>query len=170
MVSLNIGHLLGKQQGGRMRFDFDEPLTFEIAHQCELTENVRGQVECLKLPQEINVQVKNIETRAKGVCVRCMKECSVPIQIDCVEREFLIDLPEEDLGSGEEVFYVDSSRNAIVLDELLRQEILLHFPARTLCFDGCKGLCDKCGTNLNEKQCTCTHEDNSRIRPFRIPL
>lgn len=36
----------------------------------------------------------------------------------------------------------------------VRQEILLTYPVRFLCREDCKGLCPKCGTNLNERSCT----------------
>ncbi|MCL6098164.1 MAG: DUF177 domain-containing protein [Bacteroidetes bacterium] len=34
----------------------------------------------------------------------------------------------------------------------------LSIPMKTLCRDDCKGLCPKCGTNLNLKKCSCKNE------------
>ena len=34
-------------------------------------------------------------------------------------------------------------------------EILMRFPMKTLCREDCKGLCLKCGKNLNEGECGC---------------
>ena len=36
----------------------------------------------------------------------------------------------------------------------VRQEILLSYPVRFLCKEDCRGLCPRCGTNLNERSCT----------------
>ena len=38
----------------------------------------------------------------------------------------------------------------------VRQEILLSYPVTFLCREDCKGLCPRCGQNLNEKRCACT--------------
>ncbi len=42
-----------------------------------------------------------------------------------------------------------------VIDEGLR----LWVPMKNLCRDNCKGLCAKCGKNLNEKECDCSRSD-----------
>jgi uncharacterized protein len=41
------------------------------------------------------------------------------------------------------------------LDEDIRQEILIDYPLKPLCRPECKGLCPKCGKNLNEGSCSC---------------
>lgn len=48
------------------------------------------------------------------------------------------------------------------VDELLREDVLLELPSKYLCADDCKGLCPKCGKNLNEGACGC---DNREIDP-----
>lgn len=45
------------------------------------------------------------------------------------------------------------------LDELLREDILLELPSKYLCSEDCKGLCPKCGKNLNEGDCGCDHRE-----------
>ena len=41
------------------------------------------------------------------------------------------------------------------LDELLRDDILLELPTKFLCKPDCRGMCPKCGKNLNEGVCDC---------------
>ena len=41
------------------------------------------------------------------------------------------------------------------LDEHVQDTILLNLPTKHLCKTDCKGLCPKCGKNLNEGQCNC---------------
>ena len=43
-------------------------------------------------------------------------------------------------------------------DKLLFSELLVSMPGKTLCKEDCKGLCLKCGTNLNIKECGCDRE------------
>ena len=49
-------------------------------------------------------------------------------------------------------------------DALLRDDVLLELPSKFLCKESCKGLCPKCGKNLNEGSCTCnTRETDPRL-------
>ncbi len=41
------------------------------------------------------------------------------------------------------------------LDELLYGETVTNLPMKHLCSDDCKGICQKCGKNLNEGECSC---------------
>ena len=41
------------------------------------------------------------------------------------------------------------------LGPLIREEILLALPTRPLCREDCRGLCPRCGTNLNQGECRC---------------
>ena len=52
--------------------------------------------------------------------------------------------------------YIETPDHTIDLDELLTADILLELPSKFLCSDNCKGLCPKCGANLNETTCNCT--------------
>ena len=52
-------------------------------------------------------------------------------------------------------YAVDKLDPVIDLDQDLREEIILSYPLNPLCDAGCKGLCPKCGHNLNEGGCNC---------------
>ncbi len=45
--------------------------------------------------------------------------------------------------------------DGILLEDVLREQVLLALPLKVTCRDDCKGLCPHCGTNLNEAQCSC---------------
>lgn len=169
MLTFSVSAILGKQQGAVERFDFDEAAAWDGKDDPSLAENVSGLAQFLKLPHEINVQISHLHTAVNDNCSRCLKAIKCPIDIDFAEREFLIDLPERDLEAGEEMKRVDLSRNKIDLNDMIREEILLHYPFIPVCSQSCKGLCSKCGVNLNEKSCNCVHEDVSRISPFKLP-
>ncbi|MFA5145317.1 MAG: DUF177 domain-containing protein [Candidatus Omnitrophota bacterium] len=49
----------------------------------------------------------------------------------------------------------DEWGRVIDLDPEIREEIILDYPVRLLCSPDCKGLCPKCGKNLNEGGCSC---------------
>jgi uncharacterized protein len=45
--------------------------------------------------------------------------------------------------------------DGVELNEILREQILLAMPIKTVCRDACKGLCPQCGKNLNIAECQC---------------
>ena len=55
--------------------------------------------------------------------------------------------------------YIETPDHTIDVDELLRTDIVLELPSKHLCSDDCKGLCPKCGANLNEKNCGCSAKE-----------
>lgn len=55
----------------------------------------------------------------------------------------------DDIGIG---YY---SEDFIDFSDDFRESFLLEFPTRLLCSEDCKGLCSKCGQNLNERTCKC---------------
>jgi len=52
-------------------------------------------------------------------------------------------------------YAVDKSEQVIDLDPDIREEIILDYPIKPLCSPGCKGLCPRCGNDLNEGECSC---------------
>ena len=45
------------------------------------------------------------------------------------------------------------------LDELVYSEVIVSLPMKHLCSDECKGICFKCGKNLNEGECNCPKKE-----------
>ena len=45
--------------------------------------------------------------------------------------------------------------NVLELDELVISDLLLQLPTKILCKEDCKGLCFKCGKDLNDGDCDC---------------
>ena len=73
------------------------------------------------------------------------------------EEEDEKELVKEDL----EFSYYEGDR--VDLDELLKEQILLAEPFKHVCKADCKGLCQKCGKDLNEGPCNCKEERNDKI-------
>ena len=54
------------------------------------------------------------------------------------------------------------------VDELVYSEVILNLPSKHLCREDCKGLCQKCGKNLNEGSCDCDlSEPDPRLEKLR---
>ena len=58
-----------------------------------------------------------------------------------------ITAPETEIG-----YY---QKDSLLLEDVLREQVLLSLPVRTLCKPDCKGLCPRCGQNRNSQACSC---------------
>jgi uncharacterized protein len=64
------------------------------------------------------------------------------------------DVSERAISTAEtEIGYYQNG--GLALEDVLREQVLLSLPVRTLCREDCKGLCPRCGQNLNSETCTC---------------
>ena len=64
--------------------------------------------------------------------------------------------------------HIETPDYKLDVDSLLRDDILLELPSKLLCKEDCKGLCSKCGKNLNEGSCGCDRkETDPRLAALR---
>ncbi len=105
----------------------------------------------------------SITTCLHGVCDRCAGEFTrdVAIPLDVVLVEELSNEDSED----ERVFPVEA--DAVDLEEVVRTVFVLNLDSKMLCKPDCKGLCCRCGKNLNEGPCTCQKEPDPRFAALR---
>ena len=91
-------------------------------------------------------------------CARCVEPVQHPLfgefdllfrpsGIDTFGSEHAVSTPETEIGYYE--------NGGLALEDVLREQVLLSLPARTLCQPDCKGLCPRCGQNRNETACSC---------------
>ena len=91
-------------------------------------------------------------------CARCIEPVEVPLAadfdlifrpsgVDSDAMERSITAPETEIG-----YYL---KDSLLLEDVLREQVLLSLPVRTLCKPDCKGLCQRCGANRNSQPCTC---------------
>ena len=85
-------------------------------------------------------------------CSRCLKDVRSSLEVD-LEEEFAQEGQIED-----DDCYVYSDK-VIVLDKVLKDNIILNLPARQMCRADCIGLCPKCGVDLNTERCSCSEEE-----------
>ena len=62
------------------------------------------------------------------------------------------------LENEEDDRFIEVRDSKLDLDVLVREDILLELPTKFLCRPDCKGICPKCGKNLNEGPCNCSRE------------
>ena len=66
------------------------------------------------------------------------------------------------LGNDDEEDFIVSENMELDLEDLIRSDIILGLPYLFLCKDDCKGVCPKCGKNLNTEKCICEGEVDER--------
>ena len=101
--------------------------------------------------------------RFRVPCARCVEPVELPLggEYDLIFRplgadagaaERAITAPETEIG-----YY---QKDSLGLEDVLREQVLLSLPVRTLCKPDCKGLCPRCGGNRNIQACTCEEGPN----------
>ncbi len=91
-------------------------------------------------------------------CARCVDPVKLPLEgdYDLIFRPVGVDsdAPERSITAVEtEIGYYQG--DSLLLEDVLREQVLLSLPARTLCKEDCKGLCPHCGKNRNLEACSC---------------
>ena len=112
----------------------------------------------------VHSQVQDIRLRGhyagdfEVLCARCVEPVPQrlegdfdlifrPIDADTETGEHSISPDETEIGYYEE--------SGLLLEDVVREQVLLSLPTRTLCKPDCKGLCPRCGQNQNLATCSC---------------
>ncbi len=86
-------------------------------------------------------------------CDRC--GCEVLKHLNYKFNHKLVPFKENNLDD-DDYDYIVLDDYKLDLDELIVSDVILELPSKILCKLDCRGLCVKCGKNLNEGSCSCT--------------
>lgn len=144
-------------------FSFNE-LVGEVGLEIPFFGMVAVNGELNKLHNQIILDA-NISVNANFECDRCNASYNTTIK-SSYRMVYLFgkeDYDEDELN----VTYLSIDADKIIIDKDVRDYSLLSIPMKKLCYEDCKGLCYKCGKNLNEGECTCsTDETDIRWQPL----
>lgn len=158
----DVAPLMDQSVGARELYSFNGEIDFE---DLKTKSAVSGNVEIMKIEAGFNAKVTDVHVKVDFDCGRCLKKYVEEVFIDMMERQFLMDSPEE-IEDPNDVFLVNKKPSNIDLTEPLRQEIILHFPLIPVCSKGCKGICPNCGKNKNQSKCNCIIEGAEANKPL----
>ena len=82
-------------------------------------------------------------------CARCTKPVDGKVSL-AFEREIA---GKDTSADNDDYIFIEDKKLDIF--EPYTEQVLLEMPSRLLCSEDCKGLCPKCGKNLNEGECGC---------------
>ena len=160
-MKINIQTLINKPE-----LDFEGETTVSIKN----LQSGNKQTDCVAKVNGVVTRKGNnyvvtgtVETTVKLLCDRCMHEFDYPIHAD-LYSEFSSD--ERYLDENEDVTPVIKS--SIDLSDAVLEAIVMNLPMKSLCKEDCKGMCKKCGANLNHSSCECNGSDiDLRLEQFK---
>lgn len=140
-----------------MKIDVTELLQ-KIGNEADLEQSVKLRFpdEELVLTQPANIKLHlvntgasvlvrgKVETEIELECSRCLKTFKLPLSVT-IEEEFSKHPPENKSGGEielkeEDFVYPIEKDNSIDLTEVIRQDLLLALPIKTLCSPDCQGI------------------------------
>ena len=109
------------------------------------------------------VMTGNISTTIHGICDRCATAFDQDILIP-VDVVLVTELSNEE-NEDETVFPLEG--DSADLEEIVRTIFVLNLDSKLLCKPDCKGLCCRCGKNLNFESCICEKELDPRFAALK---
>lgn len=140
-------------------------VTFD--YEPDLANTCFGSVKEVKSPSRAVGSIKNcagvlrfvadVDAELMCTCARCLKDFEYPVDLHIEttlsESEQNEDDPDMFLLEGD---FAD-------VDEIIATEFILNMDQRFLCSESCKGLCEKCGADLNDGPCSCKLDTDPRL-------
>ena len=135
--------------------DFKQLTPLDANGRAQLVEEHHGRHEKL---DDIRL-AGEVSTRVEMACARCLEPVvqNVARSFDLLYRPLGADAGREELSvtaADAEIGYYQG--DGLLLEDAVREQVLLALPVRVLCREDCKGLCAHCGKNLNLERCSCT--------------
>lgn len=140
---------------GRHNYSLDTTVE-ELGLPVEFFGEVNVQVLLEKTKEHILLRT-SLSVHRHCECDRCLRE---------YDREFyneyhmfyINDIRNKDLYDEDVVTVIRNDQDFIDISGDVREYAMLAVPMKNLCRDDCKGLCPKCGKDLNSETCTCDIE------------
>ena len=139
------------------KIDFDFSFTFEdkniisgvaFPDPFTVTGSVTNNAGYMRLTSETDIPYRTY-------CARCLKEIDRHLPLS-FEKNVAVLSTLQNKETDDYLVIEDASLDLYIP---LYEEILLEFPTRLLCDEECKGLCPKCGKNLNDGDCSCNKKE-----------
>ncbi len=84
-------------------------------------------------------------------CDRCLENVDKKFPI-VIDKEFDLTGSNVEKSMEESNYMIGTNLD---VDQLIFGEILVSWPMKVLCNEDCKGICKRCGANLNLTECQC---------------
>ena len=105
----------------------------------------------------------DIRTTIHGTCDRCANDFDRDIHFP-IEVVLVTEMANEE-NEDEWVFPLEG--DSADLDDIVRTVFVLNLDSKLLCKEDCKGMCHRCGKNLNDSPCNCQKELDPRFAALK---
>lgn len=153
-----------------------QPSAIKKLDGCFFVKNIDGQFDNYVFDEGINYDITITNTgdaflltgsasgKAITSCSRCLEDVEIDINAN-IDAYYLIEVKEDEEDIDISEFDILPDDHIILLGDIIKASILVDAPLKPLCDENCKGLCPKCGVNLNKQSCSCKDEIDSS-HPF----
>ena len=145
--------------GASLPFETQEDLSDLVFGSCKPASEpvlARGRVRNTAGVLELTCE---LSTTLHGVCDRCAGEFTRAVQIPV----HAVLVSEEELEQAEDEWVFGIHDGCADLTDIITTAFVLNMDSQLLCRPDCKGVCFRCGKNLNEGPCGCKKELDSRF-------
>ncbi len=166
-ISLRELHLHEDQQAFHEEW---QPGTIDLGPDAKQSAPLKADVQASVVEEnrghKVNIEdirlVGEFSTKLELPCARCLDPVyeDVEKKFDLLYRPQGADAGKEEISLAKEdadIGYYQG--DGLLLEDVLREQLLLAVPLKLVCREDCKGLCPSCGQNLNQGECGCTRSD-----------
>ena len=111
----------------------------------------------------VMVMTGSIRTTIHGTCDRCASDFDRDVEFP-IDVVLVTELANEE-NEDEWVFPLEG--DSADLDDIVRTVFVLNLDSKLLCKEDCKGMCCRCGKNLNDGPCNCQKELDPRFAALK---
>lgn len=112
--------------------------------------------------QEVTSGEVVVRGRVRGVLGQECRRCLDPVRTEIDEEITLVYAPRDLMAQeeeDEEVRLLPPGAQELDLGDAIREELILSLDPYAVCDPECRGLCPRCGVNLNQETCECVSEE-----------
>ncbi len=118
------------------------------------------------------VMKSRVSAKAEWLCARCLDPFVMNLSSEFTTtlkpKPANFELPEEVELTREDLETEFYEGEEVDVTHLVKDQILLTLPQKAVCREECRGLCPRCGKNLNREVCTCKEEAvDPRLAPLK---
>ncbi len=164
-IIINVKSLLNFEEPSK-KVSFSEkmdPIEF-YGDEISFSSNFKVEVEIKRISKGLELTGSG-EAKVNLSCSRCLKKTPYLLNFE-IDEIFIERKMEEFVPRDSDFFFIE--KESIDLYPMLRQLIIVNLPMKFLCREDCRGICPRCGTDLNEGDCDCLQgEVDVRWEPLK---
>ena len=146
--------------------------------ECEFLEPLKIRIKAFRVRELFEVQGA-FQTRVRLTCSRCLKDFDTAFksEFELTYTKELASITQTSVEEDVELRVADIGLlyfrgEEINLRDGIQEQVVLAFPQRFVCAETCKGLCTRCGADLNQGECGCkvvpTHNKFAALKDLKL--